>query len=694
MEIQRVHVVFKTHLDVGFTDFAANVIQRFEHEYIPAAIEVARACQTASGERRFVWTLGSFLVTHALDHLDGEALRRFVSALEEGDVAWHGLPFSMHSELMDQGLFRHALSLSAALDRRFGRRTTAAKMTDVPGHTRAIVPLLAEAGINYLHIGVNPVSTRPRVPTLFRWAGPEGQEVIVHYANQYGEEFSLPGMEDVLVFIHAGDNQGPPTVDAVQALYKALEQRFPGARIFGSTLTAFAEALWPFRHRLPLVTQEIGDTWIHGVASDPDKVAGFRALCRLRETWLRTQAVTEEELVPFSHALLMVPEHTWGVDHKKFLADYRHYEKVSFVDACGQDAVNDDAIPPKYAYLSAYVSPDSERRRYSELEASWDEQRHYLAEALEALPRATLKEEARRALKELKPRKTEAYGLKPVQPGELLAVGAFRVRFRSDGAIESLQDGGGREWVSAKAPIGLFSYETFDADDYRVWTGEYLRDYPRHYAWADADFGKPGLELAKPVAKHRLWLPQSVEIWRDRGALGDDVIVVPRMSPDASQSYGCPRRVEMRYRFWRDAPRVSVVVQWFDKDAVRWPEAIWWSLGIGVDSPARWRLDKLGLAIDPGDVVLGGNRGLHAVGRGITYEAADARVEIASLDAPVVSLGRRNLLTLVTTAPDLDQGFHFNLHNNVWGTNFRVWYRDDAKFRFDVHLENVSSELA
>ena len=54
-------------------------------------------------------------------------------------------------------------------------------MTDVPGHTRAIVPLLAEAGIRFLHIGVNPASTPPRVPSLFRWRDPSGVEVMVMY---------------------------------------------------------------------------------------------------------------------------------------------------------------------------------------------------------------------------------------------------------------------------------------------------------------------------------------------------------------------------------------------------------------------------------------------------------------------------------------------------------------------------------
>ena len=85
-------------------------------------------------------------------------------AIDAGDVVWHGLPFTTYTEMMDASLFRFGLSLSQELDRRFGKKTIAAKMSDVPGHTRAIVPMLAEAGIRVLHIGVNPSSTPPDVP--------------------------------------------------------------------------------------------------------------------------------------------------------------------------------------------------------------------------------------------------------------------------------------------------------------------------------------------------------------------------------------------------------------------------------------------------------------------------------------------------------------------------------------------------
>jgi len=40
------------------------------------------------------------------------------------------------------------------------------------------------------------------------------------------------------------------------------------------------------------------------------------------------------------------------------------------------------------------------------------------------------------------------------------------------------------------------------------------------------------------------------------------------------------------------------------------------------------------------------------------------------------------LLNFTDEQSDLLGGIHFNLYNNVWGTNFPMWYEKDARFRF------------
>ena len=89
----------------------------------------------------------------------------------------------------------------------------------------------------------------------------------------------LPGSPTALVLDWRGDNAGPPMSAAeVIADWKAIAAEFPGADIVAGTLDEFiADALTPaVRSALPVVTTEMGDTWVHGVSSDPLKTAQWR----------------------------------------------------------------------------------------------------------------------------------------------------------------------------------------------------------------------------------------------------------------------------------------------------------------------------------------------------------------------------------------------------------------------------------
>ena len=155
-------------------------------------------------------------------------------------------------------------------------------MTDVPGHTRGIVPLLAAAGVRFLHLGVNTASPVPDVPDVFRWGGPDGAEVVVMYQDSYGETHLPEGIEDALAFAHTADNIGP--ADRCRRRKSSLRGSAistPPPASAAATLEDYGVLLWARRETLPVVDQEIGNSWIHGVASDPVKTARFLALQRL-----------------------------------------------------------------------------------------------------------------------------------------------------------------------------------------------------------------------------------------------------------------------------------------------------------------------------------------------------------------------------------------------------------------------------
>src|SRR5664279_746275 len=89
-----IHVIFKTHLDVGYTDLAQNVVQNHFEHFIPAALDLADELKRRGGAERFLWTTGSWLIYEYLLQAAPAERERMEAAIRIGDIVWHGLPFT------------------------------------------------------------------------------------------------------------------------------------------------------------------------------------------------------------------------------------------------------------------------------------------------------------------------------------------------------------------------------------------------------------------------------------------------------------------------------------------------------------------------------------------------------------------------------------------------------------------------
>ena len=672
-EIKKVYVVFKTHLDIGFTDLAETVTEKYMNEFIPSAIKLGYELKD-NKNLNFKWTTGSWLIYHYLRTKKGDEVNSLIKAIEDGIIYWHGLPFTTHTELMDKQLFEYGLTLAEKLDKRFNRKTIAAKMTDVPGHTKAIIPLLAKSGIEFLHIGVNPASAVPQVPDFFTWVGVDGSEVMVCYSYSYGQDCILPCMKEALYFAHTPDNCGPQTKEMVIKQYDELKEKYPNAEIVASTLDDFAEALLKYKSCLPKIYEEIGDSWIHGGASDPLNISKFRELSRLRNTWVSKGKFVgfEKELEDFSLNLLLIPEHTWGMDIKRHLGDYKNYSKQDFIQARKIDIIDDSAQMGK--------TWGFDNRSYSRFERSWEEQREYLYNAVDVLPEA-LNKEAKVALGNLTPiiiKSDDKYTKLDINKKYNFL--NYEVEFDENGAISFLSHEDFGHVFDKQNRCGLFVYEEIAKESYDYWFNNYIRDYEKN-DWADGDFGKPFFEAARTATReHNAYFDNGYYINN-----GDNIEVIINISSDryAVNELGCPKNIQLTYKFYNN--KIDLDLVWTDKDALRLPECIWFSINPKVDNQNMWFVEKMGELISPLQVVRNGGRNLHAIDSCIQYLGSEKKIRIKSLDAPIVAMGERKILKYDNKI-DLAQVANFNLYNNLWGTNFRMWYDDDTKFRFKIEF--------
>jgi hypothetical protein len=669
-QVRRVLYVAKTHLDVGFTDLAAVVRRRYLEEFFPRAMRVAEELRRGGGTERLRWTTGSWILSEALDAADSAQRRRLESAIDHGDLSWHALPFTLHTEYADPSLLRHGLSLSAELDRRFGRRTRAAKATDVPGHTRALVGLLAEAGVDLLHIGVNPVAAVPRVPLQFRWRdgadahdrGDAPELSVMYQPGGYGDVQVVAGTDVAVAIDLTGDNVGPRSADEVVAAFAALAERFPGAEVVAATLDDVAAVMASARDRLPVVSAEIGDSWIHGVGSDPQKTAGFRALSRLRRDWLDQGrvAVDDPALRRASTRLLLVAEHTWGMDQKTHWPDTEHWSAPELAEVRG----------------------DAATRRF---ESSWAEQRGLLGEFVDELasdhPELAAQAAAELAAAAGPPARRPLHRSDLVAPRTAVGLGPWQLTVDASGAVVGCVGADGRDWATPDSPLLALHQQTFDAADYERWYSTYNRTVtPADEWWARWDNTKPGLE--RTIARSAIWPTTLTALGLVDDDEGTALVIEQRVVAADDDPVAAPAAYRTVLRWDEVGGQLRAELCWWARPAARWPGATWWRVTPVVSAPSDWQMVKLGEQVAPRDVVDGGGRWLHVVDR---LEHPDG-VVVELLDAGLVAPGEPRLLHWDHQAVDLSRGWHLCVLANLWGTNFPMWNEGDGRCRVTVRL--------
>ena len=612
-------VATKSHVDIGFTEPEAKVLHDACRWLLPLAAEQCRRmCENGDG---FCWVVPGFA---------------------SGRIAWHAVPFTTHTELLDEGLLDAMMSVSRRLDARFGKHTTCAKLTDVPGHTLALVRALSRAGIQCLHIGVNWMSSAPEIPSLSRWRDGAGNEVVLAINPKgYGGEIRIPGEDRAFLWDMVGDNMEVPSEHDFRASLAALRVANPGALVRAGRPEEWAGPdLLSRASNLPVVEADLGDSWIFGTGSDPWKMQRFRELIRLRKEWLVAQRLQPASpvMVRFDRELLLVAEHTWG----GAVAAWTMHDRTHWSN-------------PDFAQIR-------KRGCWEALAASWQEQRDHVTKAIAALADLKLRGEAQAACDACAPKAFERAGWQAVEASAEHDFTGIRVRLDARGAVVSLHD----KIERAAGAIGLLRYQTFDATDCRRAVEEYCSWQAE---WLLEEFTKMGLDGSAAIS--RWWEPRIGGCWRR----DDSLLLELGFDETAVIHAGAPRRVVLHYQV--RPGHLECRVDWFEKYPTRLPEALWWTFQPLVADPRAWRVDKAGLWIDPCAVPRKGGRWLHGVQRG----ARNGAVELRTRDAHLLAIGEPLLYRFPDRDVDAVGGLHLNLVNNCWGTNFPQWCGDDLSFR-------------
>lgn len=671
--MKKVIVVSKTHLDLGFTDYAENIKTQYIEKFIPEAINLSNEVNSEN-EKQFVWTTGSWILKEALYLSDEKGQNALKDALKKGNIVPHSMPFTLHSEVLDYDTFCYGLSIVDTIDKIRGQKTISAKMTDVPGHTKGIIKPLCEHGIKLLHIGVNGASAIPEVPECFLWKN-NGYEIVVIYSGAYGGAFKSDLVDEILYFDHTLDNHGAPSSEKVKEKIESIKKEFPCYEVTAGSIDDFAKVIWEKRDSLPVYEGEIADTWIHGSASDPYKSACLRELMRLKRKWLKEESMEKgsTEYTNFSDALLCIAEHTCGMDSKIYFSDYEHYLKKDFQKARKKNKVHSWHILRDYPQNAIAISERFSGRRkqgyYSVIEKSWKEQREYITLALSALT-AAHKDEAEKTLSLLRP-------LLPQKSKEQfdmtlsLTSGKYKFTLNDKGGIGSLYCGD--DAIIKSNHSSAVDYFSFTNEDYNYWLTHYTRNLKETIKWSVGDFARPALSSTDgkfPSGRTQYYIDK-LSFDKEQNS----ITVNLKCDEKFCKELGSPRLVQIIYTLSPDGLKIDL--SWFEKDANRLTEAIYFHLS--PDGEIKYK--KLGDFVDPYNIASMGSRNLHAVESVIVKD----RYEIINRHCPLVSIGKGKILQFDNKYENVEKdGISYVLYNNVWGTNFPLWYEENAHFVFEI----------
>ena len=719
-KLEEVIIVSKTHFDIGYTDLASKVVERYRTTMADQALKLVEESRGLPPDQRFSWTLAGWPMAQILwPGQAPERRERFLAAMRAGRLVPHALAFTTHTESLDLEDLTRGLTYSVEMARQAGQPLPiAGKMTDVISHTRVMATILAQAGVKFFHIGCNEGCSRPDVPLMYWWEGPDGSRVLTMCSAAYGSDLCPPRdwpHKAWLCMWMTGDNHGPPNVQEVQALFARAQKELPGVRVRFGQMSDFAETILREKPELPVIRGDLPDTWIHGIGSMPvetqlahstrPRIGALESLDTLLGIWGAARASAGEAVREAYENTLLFGEHTWGPDVSRY-AGYAYGDEWKRKLAAGgykfllegfdqkgayarnAAAVVDQGLEQRMASLAAAVNVPGRRvvvynplpwRRDSAVQVPWNGGASALTDAASQEVAACAVEGGRLRFvaRDLPPLgyRTFVVSDRPA-PTQVTADARantlenefFRVTLDPArcGLRSVICKKTGRELVNLQSPyaLGQYLYERLDADQVARFTSAYVLSPT---SGEMISHGKPNLPSAKehPYAAATAG-EASVEMRSNAVSVTAVLKAAPRgIIPDATQ---------LRVTLYAGCAYLDLEWAITNKTADPWPEGGWLCFPLRAEDPS-FRLSRLGSIVDPArDLVRGANHEIFCLNGGLLVRGAEGGgTGLCPMDAQLVSLEHPGLWRytrdFVAHKPDV----FVLLFDNVYSTNFRQW---------------------
>jgi len=726
-QVTDIVVVFKMHVDIGYTNWAEGVLQSYCNDMLDQTLSAIDETSTLPAEEQFVWTIPAWPLKYMLENSSADNKERLAKAIKDKRIVPHALPITFETEASDLENLVRGLSYATEINKTYGLpEARDAKLTDVPSHSHILPTVLKNAGVDFLHLGCNPGSASPEVPILFWWQGPDGSRVLTFYWSEYYGSGILPPEnwphKTWLAMIHTHENTGAPSPEDVAELLKVAKEKMPGVNVKIGRLSDFYDLLMKESPELPIIKGDMPDTWIHGYMSKP------------RETKLSKHLQRETYHTEILNALMKL----WGINVNNI---------GSYID----DAVENMILYDEHTFGAAMTHADQHKWTYNDefrinkslgnydfIEGTWIEKGNRIRNA-EKIIVPLMKSHLKKLASSVKVDGKRIIVYNPLPWKRDGRVSFFAGVYQKNFKIRGLEDAATGEVIPVYEDYNLISFDASDVpsmgyktyiplmepvdfersliidEDDNLLENEYFmlkinelegslsslfdKRNNRELAGQNGDYGfgqyiferagqdkidaynkayiKPGAENwandemirpAVPDIRSTVYKGECVKIvYLDMGN-AVRATVFGKLDDPGSQSY------LVSYTLYENQPYIEIVWGVDGKKPNSIPEAGWLSFPFNEDKP-DYRLYRTGGIVDPKrEFVKGINQDYYFLNTSMTlYDGSGKGMVLNCPDSPGVSIDRPGLFRF-SRNKELTTGRVFvNLFNTQWGTNFTEW---------------------
>lgn len=344
------HLIPHVHLDVGFTDHQAKVLELHSRN-------LDRVVTAVGSDPDVAYSVdGALVVREYLATRPARSVATVLDLLRDGHLAVNAFASLFLSGLAGLEECYRSADLAAGLRARYGVPVTYANLTDVPSYSAALPGVLTQLGLDAF-VGIEnhgraatADSDLAHLLSPVRWQGLDGAEVLAWFTDSYSQLRFLAGDPQTLAgaaqaFVRFLDRYERPDYlptdlpligthadnedlgDGDTAFVGRWNAAYSSPRLVVSTLAGFLDTIRPLRDRLPVWRGDGGSFWEDGAGTAASLIARHRAAQQLlpaAETFGSLLSVvpgappTRPDRTALDtgwDALLSGSEHTWTWSH-------------------------------------------------------------------------------------------------------------------------------------------------------------------------------------------------------------------------------------------------------------------------------------------------------------------------------------------------------------------------------------------